>query len=78
MVYCEDHVLIYTIHTNQDHSTTIPFSFFLSPPLLSNVYPVFSVSHKLGGIWKERKLSELHFHIHSQEEISNENENTAH
>lgn len=38
MVYCKDHVLIYTMHTNQDHSL------FLPPPLLSNVYPIFSVS----------------------------------
>lgn len=83
VVYCEDHVLIYTMHTSQDHSTTISFSFFLPPPflLMSILYSLAVRHHYFSQAWwnlKKRELSKLYFHIHSQEEISNENENSAH
>lgn len=45
MVYCKDHVLIYTMHTNQDHSTTVPFSFFLLHSFLMPILYSLSVQH---------------------------------
>lgn len=45
MVYCKDHVLIYTMHTNQDHSTIIPFSFFLLHSFLMSILYSLSVQH---------------------------------